>query len=254
MSQTPASEEHARRARSFGRVAQQYQRGRPTYPTEAIEWLLGAKPLDVVDLAAGTGKLTRVLIDAGHRVRAIEPLPEMRALLARSAPEAELIEGTAEQIPLPTRSTDAVLVGAAFHWFDQERALAEIARALRPRGVLGLLGNGFDNSVPWMEMLRERLGSRVPDQLPSRWPEPARLLRIFESVERRAFPHEQPIDLAGLRDLAVSRSRVALMSPGERGQLLVDLGLLWDEHVGTERAPLAWRTCVLRARGLRARA
>jgi SAM-dependent methyltransferase len=251
VSQSPASEEHARRARSFGRVAQEYQRGRPTYPTEAIEWLLGAEPLDVVDLAAGTGKLTRVLIDAGHRVRAVEPLSEMRAVLAKSAPEAELIEGTAEGIPLASRSTDGVLVGAAFHWFDHERALAEIARVLRPQGVLGLLGNGFDNSVSWMESLRERLGSRVPGPPPSRWPDPARLEEIFESVERREFRHEQSIDLAGLRDLAVSRSRVALMAPEERRQLLEDLGLLWEEHVGEERSVLAWRTSVLRARGLR---
>ena len=165
MSQTPASEEHARRARAFGRVAPQYERGRPTYPAEAIEWLLGGEPLDLVDLGAGTGKLTRVLIDAGHRVRAVEPLREMRVLLADSAAEAELIEGTAERIPLPAGSADAVLVGAAFHWFDQERALAEIARVLRPPGVLGLLGNGFDTSVGWMESLRERLGSRVPGGL-----------------------------------------------------------------------------------------
>ncbi len=226
--------------------------GVPTYPAEAIEWLLGGEPLDLVDLGAGTGKLTRVLIDAGHRVRAVEPLREMRALLADSAAEAELIEGTAERIPLPAGSADAVLVGAAFHWFEQERALAEIARVLRPPGVLGLLGNGFDTSVGWMESLRERLGSRVPGGLPSRWPDPARLLQIFESVERREFRHEQSIDLAGLRDLAVSRSRVALMAPDDRDQLLEDLGQLWDEHVGAERAVLAWRTCALRARGLRA--
>jgi ubiquinone/menaquinone biosynthesis C-methylase UbiE len=252
VSQTPLSEEHGRRARSFGSVAQQYQRGRPAYPPEAIEWLLGADPLEVVDLAAGTGKLTRVLIDAGHRVRAIEPLSEMRALLAQSAPEAELIEGTAEQIPFPAKGTDAVLVGAAFHWFDHERALAEIARVLRPHGVLGLLGNGFDNSVSWMESLRERLGSRAPSELPRRWPEPARLEQIFQSVERREFLHEQPIDLPGLRDLAVSRSGVALMARDERRRLLEDLGLLWDEHVGAQCGVLAWRTCALRARGLRA--
>ena len=126
---------------------------------------------------------------------------------------------------------------------------------MRPRGVLGLLGNGFDNSGSLDGDAARASG------LAGAGPAPQPLARaprarcgIFESVERREFRHEQPIDLAGLRDLAVSRSRVALMSPGERRQLLVDLGLLWDEHVGTERAPLAWRTCVLRARGLRARA
>jgi SAM-dependent methyltransferase len=116
--------EKQERARSFGLVAEEYERGRPGYPPEALDWLLGSEPLEVLDLGAGTGKLTQALLEAGHRVIALEPLAEMRAILEATAPEARTIEGTAEQVPLPARSVDVVVAGAAFHWFDQAAALA----------------------------------------------------------------------------------------------------------------------------------
>jgi ubiquinone/menaquinone biosynthesis C-methylase UbiE len=129
------------RARSFGQVADLYQRARPGYPPEAIAWLLGPEPLDVLDLGAGTGKLTAALLAAGHRVTALEPLPEMRAILAATLHAATAIDGRAEQLPLADDSVDAVVAGSAFHWFEREPTLDEIARVLRPSGVFGLLGN-----------------------------------------------------------------------------------------------------------------
>ncbi len=145
----------ARRASSFARVADEYDRGRPGYPPEAIAWLLGDAPLDVLDLGAGTGKLTGALLAGGHRVLAVEPLAEMRAILASTLPGARALSGTAEALPLANASVDAVTVGSAFHWFDERLARKEIARVLRRPGVLGLLGNAFDTSPAWVARVRE---------------------------------------------------------------------------------------------------
>jgi SAM-dependent methyltransferase/GNAT superfamily N-acetyltransferase len=240
------------RARSFGRVAAEYQRGRPGYPPEAIEWLLGSEPLEVLDLGAGTGKLTAALLQGGHRVTAVEPLDEMRSILTATLPSARALTGTAEQLPLGRGSVDAVVVGAAFHWFDQAAAQREIARVLRPPGLLGLLGNSFDTSTPWVAHLRELLGSPAIER-PGHWPAVDELRQRFAEVEDREFPHAQPIDAAGLRDLALSRSRVALMGAEEQGALLAALDQLWErepELVGLGTAMLPWRTRVRRCRGL----
>lgn len=136
-------------AGAFANAAQEYERGRPGYPPEAIDALIRELRLEprsvVVDLAAGTGKLTRDLTGRFDRVIAIEPLAEMREQLARTAPAAEVLDGTAERMPLPDASADGVFVGQAFHWFDGRRALDEIARVLKPGCGLGLLWN----TTPW---------------------------------------------------------------------------------------------------------
>ena len=125
-------------AKGFSSAADIYERGRPGYAPEAVSWLcerLGIGPeRTVLDLAAGTGKLTRDLVPSGARVIAVEPLDEMRAHLERVVPAAESLAGTAEQIPLADGSVDAVVCAQAFHWFDPERALPEIHRVLRPGG------------------------------------------------------------------------------------------------------------------------
>jgi SAM-dependent methyltransferase len=240
------------RARSFGRVAEEYQRGRPGYPPEAIAWLLGSEPLEVLDLGAGTGKLTAALLEGGHGVIAVEPLDEMRSILTATLPSAEALPGTAEQLPLGPASVDAVVVGAAFHWFDQQAAQREIARVLRPPGVLGLLGNSFDTSTPWVARVRELLGPPAIER-PGHWPGVEELQERFAEVEDREFPHEQPIDGTGLRDLALSRSSVALMGAEEQGRLLAALDRLWEQEPGLSglgTAMLPWLTRVRRCRGL----
>jgi ubiquinone/menaquinone biosynthesis C-methylase UbiE len=142
-------------ANAFGPAAGDYERARPSYPAEAIELLrrhAGVGPgARVCDLAAGTGKLTRLLAGTGADVVAVEPVPGMRAELAATSPEVELLDGTAESIPLPDGSVDAVTVAQAFHWFDFDAALAEIRRVLRPGGALALLFNQRDERTPWVD-------------------------------------------------------------------------------------------------------
>jgi ubiquinone/menaquinone biosynthesis C-methylase UbiE len=254
-SKAPAQQpDRARRASSFGAVADEYERGRPGYPREAIAWLLGPEPLEVLDLGAGTGKLTGALIEAGHRVVALEPLAEMRAILVARHPEARVLNGHAEQLPLADDSVDAVVAGAAFHWFDHDVALSEAARVMRPPGVLGLLGNGFDVSRPWVAHLREIAGSPAI-QRPGHWPEPELLReRWFTDVEDREFGHGQHVDRASLRDLITSRSRLAVLDPAARGSILAEIDSLWErepELIGRSEAVLPWFARARRCRGLR---
>jgi ubiquinone/menaquinone biosynthesis C-methylase UbiE len=248
-----AGASHAQRARSFASVADEYDRGRPGYPREAIDWLLGAEPLEVLDLGAGTGKLTSALLDAGHRVIAVEPLAEMRAILTSTAPDARARAGTAERLPLEDASVDAVTVGAAFHWFDERAARAEIGRVLRAPGVLGLLGNAFDVSRPWVASVREILGPPAI-QRPGHWPSVEDLREDFLEVEDRELPHEQRIDRASLRDLASSRSSLATMPGAEREQVLKALDQLWEhepELSGRTETLLPWLARARRCRQLR---
>jgi SAM-dependent methyltransferase len=245
--------ERARRAVSFATVATEYERGRPSYPQQAIRWLLGSAPLEVLDLGAGTGKLSSAVLEAGHRVRAVEPLEEMRSVLARAVPGARVLDGTAEHLPLADASVDAVVVGAAFHWFEQHAALGEIARVLREPGVLGLLGNGFDTSRPWVASLRSILGPPALER-PGHWPSPAVLGELFANVGDRSFPHTQRVDPLRLRDLALSRSSVAAEPPAEREVVLGEIDALWEQEpelAGRGDATLPWITRVRRCRTLR---
>ena len=150
------------RSLSFGSQAAAYERGRPSYPPEAIDWLLAPTPdwaaRDVLDLGAGTGKLTTRLVERGLNVIAVDPIAEMLELLRSALPETPALLGTAEHIPLPDNAVDAVLVAQAWHWFDPDRAVAEVARVLRPGGRLGLVWNVRDDRLGWVKEFSKIVG------------------------------------------------------------------------------------------------
>jgi SAM-dependent methyltransferase len=143
---------------SFGSQAAAYERGRPSYPPEAIDWLLPPGDRDVLDLGAGTGKLTTRLVERGLKVVAVDPIAEMLEVLRAALPQTTALLGTAEQIPLPDNSVDAVLVAQAWHWFDPARAIPEVARVLRPGGWLGLVWNTRDERLGWVKELGHIIG------------------------------------------------------------------------------------------------
>jgi len=135
---------------SFGSVATDYDRYRPPPPPQALDWLIPPAAGAILDLAAGTGVATRELIGRAARVVAVEPDERMRAVLAARCPEAEVLAGRGEDIPLPAASVDAVVVSAAWHWLDPGRAVPEITRVLRPGGRLGVIWVSRDDRVPWV--------------------------------------------------------------------------------------------------------
>lgn len=200
------------RAGSFGGGAQAYARSRPTYPVDAVRWVLPDGARRVLDLGAGTGRLTEVLLGLGLDVVAVEPAEQMRALIPG---RAEVLAGTAEQIPLPDACVDAVLVGQAFHWFDVEPALVEIARVLRPGGTVGLLWNFRDESVEWVRRVWDLLGTEGLE-----YPTPFAAQAGLSAPEQSVFTLEQLLDADLLVDLLASRSVVLTMAPDERGRLL----------------------------------
>lgn len=151
------------RALSFGAVANDYDRYRPAAPQTAIDWLLPVRVGSALDLGAGTGALTRLLLDKADVVTAVEPDSRMRALIAQWLPQVGLLEGRAESLPLPDDSVDAVLVSSAWHWMDPALAVPEIARVLHDGGVFGILWNGLDHDSPLGAVLRRELHDALPD-------------------------------------------------------------------------------------------
>jgi SAM-dependent methyltransferase len=225
---------------SFALVAEAYERARPGYPEEAVRWLTGVEPRDVVDLGAGTGKLTRSLVALGHRVTAIEPLPEMLELLVAAAPGAFDLLGSAEVIPLPDASADVVTAAQAFHWFDHEVALPEIARVLRPGGRLALVWNTRDDREPWAARLSETIGSETVETRDAETP--IAESGLFGPVERATFEWVQHLDRAMLRDLVLSRSYCAIKALDQREKVLDEVGRLFDEHASGGEIELPYVT------------
>lgn len=220
------------RRKSFGAVAELYERARPGYPAAAIRWIAGPAPARVLDLGAGTGKLTAGLAAAGHRVLAIEPDADMRAVLERLAaglPGVQVRSGAAEDIPLPDAAVDVVTAGQAFHWFDRSRALPEIARVLRAGGRLAPVWNIRDGATAWVGELDRVLGGD------DRWSafrseQAADFGPRFGPVVERRFRHAQRLDPTGLRAAVLSRSYVQVLPPGEQDALLARLDRLLAEH------------------------
>ena len=236
----------AARAASFGGVADVYELARPEYPDDAVAWLAGAPPRDVVDLGAGTGKLTRRLVAAGHRVVAVDPADEMLEQLRRVVPGVRALVGRAEAIPLPDGSADVVVAGQAFHWFDHGPALREIARVLRPGGTLGLVWNARDESAPWVRRLSEIIGTERASAGELRAVVDAS--GLFGPVEEATFGFEQRLDRDALLALVSSRSYCATRAPDERRAVLDQVGRVFDEEAAGGTIVLPYVTDAFRAR------
>jgi SAM-dependent methyltransferase len=220
-------EQRKRRAVSFGQVAEDYDRFRPQPPVAAIDWVLPADAKVIAEIGAGTGALTRRLVDRVDQVYAIEPDPRMRAVLQQRVPAAHAMEGRGEDIPLDDASVDAVLAASSWHWVNQAEGFAEAARVLRPGATIGLLWTGPDRSVPWMAQVmaggadvseqerhveetarRQRHRPDVPDGAP------------FSAPEVQVFRETKLVTAGDLVGLAGTYSAAIDLDPEARQQFL----------------------------------
>jgi MOSC domain-containing protein YiiM/SAM-dependent methyltransferase len=231
---------HNSAAKGFAAGADAYERGRPAYSEEAIAALvreLGIGPgKRVLDLAAGTGKLTRQLAPTGAVLVAVEPIAEMRAKLEAAVPGVEAIAGTAEDIPLPNHSVDAVVVGQAFHWFDGIRALSEIRRVLGEDGALGLVWQARDAALPWVQRLNEIIDRAAGDQPRFRteqWREAFDKTALFEPLQKAEFVYVQRGPIETILDRVASISYIAALHEVRRNDVLNEVRTLLDSDAAT---------------------
>jgi SAM-dependent methyltransferase len=223
-------------ATSFGAAAEQYERGRPLYPDLAVGWVLPPGAARVLDLGAGTGKLTRQLRGRGLEVIAVEPSAGMRETLRRAVPGVSVLAGAAERIPLADRCVDAVVVAQAWHWVDPARAVPEVARVLRPGGWLGLLWNLRDERTGWVARLSRLMGVREGPGGDTTEPVVG---APFGPVERRELEWVFHLSRGALPDYVASRSYVIALPPDRRADMLAAVGELASEAALTDDGQLA---------------
>jgi ubiquinone/menaquinone biosynthesis C-methylase UbiE len=240
-----SDDEEQRQARSFGGVADAYDRGRPGYPQAAAEWLTGDEPLTVLELGAGTGKLTEQLVALGHDVHATDPDEAMLEVLRTNLPDVRTSVGRAEEIPATDSSYDVVVGAQCFHWFDHDQALLEIRRVLKPRGRLSLVWNMRDERIPWIKKLGRIIGTQ---QLV----DPTELLQSslrFIMVQEKTFKHWQTVDRRSIQDLVASRSNIAVLDPDARAAKMRELLELYDSYGrGMDGMQLHYETRCFRSR------
>jgi SAM-dependent methyltransferase len=231
-------DEHARRASSFGSRAAEYAEYRPDYPAALFEWGLAevrdAPDLRVLDMGAGTGKLTQGLVAAGARVVAVEPDPAMLAELTSRLRDVEARQGHAEAIPLPGASVHAAFAGQALHWFDLDRAMPEFRRVLRPGGPLIAAWNAYDDREPWVAELvriadfirKAQTTSMLADEL-------AR----FGTTTEAEFPHRSVHTVDSLVRMAGTQSCMLVAEPAERAAVLGELRRYLESSPVTAHGP-----------------
>jgi len=232
----------------FGSEAETYERSRPSYPPDAVAWLVDALRLAPgatgVDLAAGTGKLTRLLTPTGADIIGVEPVDGMRHAFRAVLPAVPVVSGSAEAIPIASGALDAVTVAQAFHWFDADAAFAEFARVLRPEGRVGIIWNARDRSVDWVDRLwsiMDRVEKRAPWRDHEHWRDSALGDRPgFGPMHDATFRHAQTLT----PDLVVDRfrgvSHVAVLPDGQRDAVLAEVREVLATHPDTRgRAELA---------------
>ncbi len=255
--------ERLRFASSFGAASTAYAEHRPDYAQAAVRWALEPAPGSrVLDLGAGTGKLATTLVAAGVNVTAVEPDPAMLTQLRRALPDVQALPGSAEAIPLPDASVDAVLAGNAMHWFDMAVAGPEIARVLAPGGILAGLWNVVDDEVDWVAGLARVSGSAAigPRDTPASWRAATADMHIpktdltarFGAPEQAAFPHGQRRTADSLVATLATRAGMLVMPKPEKEATLARIHAFLASRPETADGEftLPMFTCVLRVRRL----
>jgi SAM-dependent methyltransferase len=226
---------HPAAGAGFEAAVEHYERGRPSYPDDAVSYLVNELEIregtDVLDLGAGTGKFTELIVHTGARITALEPVTSMRAALERNCPTIRAVDGTAEDVPAEDGSFDAAIAASAFHWFDGERALPEIHRVLRPAGALGLIWNARDESSDWSERLTEIFDELAgPDQPRYRsgaWREAfERRSDLFGPLHHRVAYHVHHVTPSTFLDRVLSVSYVAAASEADRERVRAEVAEL----------------------------
>jgi SAM-dependent methyltransferase len=242
---------HEEARRGFGQGADAYERGRPGYPPEAIEWLVDQLRLSrgrtLLDVGAGTGKLTRELIGSGAAVVAIEPVAAMRAVLEQAVPAARALDGTAEALPLDDESVDAIVVAQAFHWFDGPAALAEFHRVLRPAGRVALIWNRRLRDQPlWRAIseITEPYRGDTPTHYRGEWRRSVDASALFAPAGELEVPLEQVLDAQELVDRIGSTSFIAALPDPERADVLGRVRAVADGAGGSVRLGYVTETFV----------
>jgi SAM-dependent methyltransferase len=243
---------HEVAATGFDQGAEVYEQARPSYPPDAVAWLVehlrigsGAR---VADVAAGTGKLTRLLTPTGATLVGAEPVPGMRAGFGAMCPGVPIVASTAEQLPFATGTLDAITVAQAFHWFDGPAALCEFARVLRPGSRLGLIWNARDRSNDLVDQLwsiMDRVEQRAPWQGHERWSDSAFVDQSdFGDLHEGTFHHEQLLTYEQVLDRFRSVSHIAVLPPDERESVIDEIRHVLDTHplaVGREQIAIIYR-------------
>jgi len=214
-----------------------YEAARPSYPDVAVDWIAQATGIaperSVVDLAAGTGKFTRLLERFHADLLAVEPVAGMRAALRSAAGRVPIVAGTAEAIPLRGASVDVVTIAQAWHWFDHERASAELARVVRPGGAVAFVWNARDRSSAWVDAIwgiMDRVEKRAPWRDHENWRDSATPMRGFEPYETAQFRHEQPLAPDAVVRRVASVSHVAVLPEAERQTVLDEVREVLATH------------------------
>jgi SAM-dependent methyltransferase len=227
MDRMPKEPLHDYVSRGFGSATELYEKIRPEYPDAAVELLIRelgiARGRVVVDVGAGTGKLTRALVRTGATLIAVEPLAEMRERLAESVPTAVPFDGTAERMALRDGSAHAITVAQAFHWFDGDRALAELHRVLAPGGRLGLIWNVRDRRAPWVaafDALVDAVDPDRPDHQTGKWRAAFERTTLFGPLEQREVAYHQTLTPAEIPERAATVSSIAVLPEAERERVL----------------------------------
>jgi SAM-dependent methyltransferase len=234
------------RANSFGREAALYARARPSYPGAVVDWLTDGAGT-VLDVGAGTGKFTASLVDRGLEVIAVEPDPLMLSTLTGALPSVTGLAGSAEQLPVADASVDLITAAQAWHWVDEELALPEAARALRPGGKLGLVWNIRDESVDWVAALSGVIQLSEAERALHHG---FTIGAPFGETERFEVTWELPLDVEALVDLVASRSDMITATPEHRNEVLDGVRDLVARHpdlAGRKTFQMPYRTFAFRA-------